>query len=227
VGATGDYWAAVGLGAALCAALCVTARRRPGPWTRTAGRVVALVLISDAIAFVVIPIVQGRWTVQSSLPLALCDVALLVAACACWAPSLLLAVELTYFWGLAGTLQAVITPDLTARFPNAEFFEYVVGHVGIVIAALFLTVGLSLRPRRGAAARVFAITLGYSAIVGLFDWATGSNYMFLEKLPPRTSLLSVLGPWPWYILSAAGVAVVLLAVLDAPFRWHRPTGLPR
>jgi uncharacterized membrane protein YwaF len=33
-------------------------------------------------------------------------------------------------------------------------------------------------------------------------------------------LLSVLGPWPWYLLSAAVVALALLLVLDLPFRHH-------
>jgi uncharacterized membrane protein YwaF len=45
--------------------------------------------------------------------------------------------------------------------------------------------------------------------------------MFLAAIPATSSLLSVLGPWPWYILSAAGVALILLWALDAPFRLHR------
>ncbi|MGZ4750503.1 MAG: TMEM164 family acyltransferase, partial [Oryzihumus sp.] len=56
------------------------------------------------------------------------------------------------------------------------------------------------------------------ALVGVFDWLTGSNYMFLAAVPEHASLLSVMGPWPWYILSAAGVALVILLILDAPVR---------
>ena len=41
--------------------------------------------------------------------------------------------------------------------------------------------------------------------------------MYLAAIPTHGSLLSVLGPWPWYILSAALVALVLLLILDAPF----------
>ena len=55
---------------------------------------------------------------------------------ACWPPRWQLGVELSYFWGLTGTLQAVLTPDLSVSFPHLEFFEFVVGHVGIVIAAI-------------------------------------------------------------------------------------------
>ena len=183
-----------------------------------------MVLGADAVVFMGTPLVGGHWAVTQSLPLSLCDVALVVAAVACWWPQLHLAVELSYFWGLAGTLQAVITPDLTAGFPRLEFFEFVVGHLGIVIAALYLVVGLRLRPRPRSVVRVFAITVGYAAFVGLFDWLTGANYMFLAAAPRSASLLSVLGPWPWYIASAAGIALVLLVVLDAPF--HRRPGRP-
>ncbi|MGH9017392.1 MAG: TIGR02206 family membrane protein, partial [Acidimicrobiales bacterium] len=171
-----------------------------------------------AVSFVVALIVEGNFSPRTSLPLALCDMAALVAAAACWT-RLALLVEITYFWGLAGTLQAVITPDLNAGFPHLVFFQYMVGHLGIVVAALFLVVGLGVAPRRGAVVRVFTITLLYTAVVGAVDAAGGANYMFLRSPPGEWTLLRVLGPWPWYIASAAGVALVLLVALDAPF-WH-------
>jgi hypothetical integral membrane protein (TIGR02206 family) len=144
-----------------------------------------------------------------------------MAALACWSPGWSLGLELTYYWGLAGTLQAVITPDLAAGFPQLEFFEFVVGHVGIVAAALYLVVGLGQAPRPGSVTRVFAITVAYAAFIGLFDWLTGSNYMFLAAPPDNPSLLSLLGPWPCYLLSATAVALVLLVLLDEPFRRAR------
>jgi hypothetical integral membrane protein (TIGR02206 family) len=210
------YLLAVVLAAAACGCLCVVARRRPGAWSTTAARALSLLLVADAVTFVVAPLVAHDWRLRTSLPLALCDVALVVAAAACWSrrPAL---VELTYFWGLAGTLQAVVTPDLSSTFPHLEFFEYVVGHLGIVVAALFLVVGMRITPRPHAVWRVLAITAGYTLLVGLFDAATGSDYMFLAQRPRHWSLLSVLGPWPWYVVSAAAVAVPLLLVLDAPF----------
>ncbi len=195
---------------------CVEARRRPGPWTAWAARALGALLFADAVSYVVALVVAGTFSASTDLPLALCDVAALVAAAACfWQVPIL--VELTYFWGLAGTLQAVITPDLNAGFPHLVFFQYLVGHLGIVLAALFLVIGLRLKPRRGAARRVLALTAAYTAFVGLIDGVTGANYMFLRSPPGNWTLLSVLGPWPWYVLSATGVAIVLLTVLDAPF----------
>lgn len=215
------YWSAVAIGALLCTALCLAARRRPGPWTSYAGRAIALVLVGVAVLFFSEPLIKGTWSWRTSVPLALCDIALLVAAVACWKPQWQLPVELTYFWGLAGTMQAVVTPDLDARFPSLEFLLFVVGHLGIVTAALFLVVGLRKRPRPGSVRRVFTITIAYTAFVGLFDWLTGANYMFLAHIPRRVTLLSYLGPWPWYIVGGAAIALVLLVILDAPFRRGR------
>jgi uncharacterized membrane protein YwaF len=194
------YWTAVSLGAVTCAVLCYTARRRPGPWRVVVARLVGLALAADIVAYTVGLVVARTWTAETSLPLALCNA------------------------GLAGTLQAVLTPDLAVGFPHLVFFEYVVGHVGIVLAALFLVVGMRLAPRPGAVLRVFAITAAYTAFVGLIDGVTGANYMFLRRPPGEWTLLRLLGPWPWYVVSAAGVALVLLTVLDLPFRRGRSAG---
>ena len=210
------YSAAVVLGALCCAVLCVEGRRNPGAWTCAAARVLGAVLGADAVSFVVALAVQGKFSAKTSLPFALCDMAVIVAAAACWWRIPLL-VELTYFWGLAGTLQAVITPDLNVGFPHLVFFQYMAGHLGIVVAALFLVVGLRIRPRPKAVPRVLGITAAYTAFVGLIDATSGANYMFLRSPPSNWTLLRVLGPWPWYVVSAAGVALVLLVALDAPF----------
>ena len=212
-----QYWLAVAVLLTAGAGACVLARRRPAaaPWV---GRVISAALIADAVAFLVRPIVNSDWTARSSLPLDLCDAALLIAAAACVFPRWQRGVELTYFWGMAGTLQAVLTPDLSIGFPHLQFIAFVVGHVGILVAVGYLIGGLGLRPRPRAAVDVFALTLVYTVAVGFVDWASGANYMYLRHAPGHSSLISILGPWPWYIASAAGVAVMLFALLSVPFR---------
>ena len=187
------YWSAVAGAGAGCVALCIVARRHPGPWRTVVARALGTVLLADAVSYSVGLAVAGTWSPKTSLPLALCDIGVLVAAVACWWETALL-VELTYFWGLAGTLQGILTPDLNVGFPHLVFFQYVVGHVGIVAAALFLVVGSGIVPRRRAAPRVLAITLAYSAVVGIVDAVTGANYMFLRAPPGEWTLLPRPGP---------------------------------
>lgn len=201
--------------AVVTVALVVLARLRPGAWLT----LLAIVLIADEVSWWVYLVLGGGEPGQRAqpLPLQLCDVAILVAAAALWTrwPPL---VEVTYFWALAGTMQALLTPDLPQHFPTYPYFQYYVAHGGTVAAALILVAGLRIAPRPWAVARVFAITVVYAAIVFAVDVVTGADYMFLRAKPDSPSLLDGLGPWPWYILSATALGIVLFAVLDAPFR---------
>jgi len=212
----GAYWTAVAATALACVALSAAGRRRAGRWRPVVAKMLGTLLLADAVSFVVAEIRSGTFSAKYDLPLALCDMAVLVAAAACWTAAPLL-VEITWFWGLAGTLQGLLTPDLDVGFPHLVFWQYVVGHGGIVLAAVFLVVGMNLHPRRHAAPRVLAITVAYTAVVGAVDGVFGANYMFLRQPPPEWTLLRLLGPWPWYTASALAVAVVLVTVLDAPF----------
>jgi hypothetical integral membrane protein (TIGR02206 family) len=222
------YWSVVAAAAIGCAALSIRARRHPGPWRRYVAWGIGAALFWDIVAYSVGLGIAGTWSAKTDLPLALCNIGVVVAATACFfqVPTL---VELTYFLGLAGTLQAVLTPDLSVAFPHLVFFEYLIGHLGIVFAAVFLVVGLGHYPRRGAVARIFGIGAVYTAFVGLVDAITGADYMFLRSPPREWTLLRLLGPWPWYVVSAAAVALVLFSLLDLPFRHARraSTGVPR
>jgi hypothetical integral membrane protein (TIGR02206 family) len=195
--------------------LVVAARRWPGPWLR----VLAVVLVVDEVSWWVYIALGGGLPGErvQPLPLQLCDVAILVAAAALWTRRPLL-VEVTYFWALAGTVQALITPDLPHPFPTYPYLQYYIAHGGTVAAAFILVVGLRITPRPWAVAWVAGITVAYTAFVFAVDMATGADYMFLRARPSTPSLLDELGPWPWYIVSAAGIAVLFFAILDAPFR---------
>jgi len=197
------------------AVLVVAARRRPGPWLR----VFALFLVAAEAAWWVNLASGGGSPGQraQALPLQLCDVAVLITAAALWTRRQLL-VELAYFWGLAGTIQGLVTPDLPNHFPDFWFLQYYAVHGGIIAAALVMVVGLRIYPRPWSVVRIGAITVAYAALVGLINVATGADYMYLRAKPSSASLLDVLGPWPWYILAGTGIAFVFFAILEAPFR---------
>ncbi|HEX4627703.1 MAG TPA: TIGR02206 family membrane protein, partial [Gemmatimonadales bacterium] len=116
-------------------ALVIVARRRPGAWIK----VLAVVLVVDEASWWAYMALGGGEPGQRAqpLPLQLCDVAILVAAAALWTRWPLL-VEVTYFWALAGTVQALLTPELPQHFPTYPYFQYYVAHGGTVSAALVL-----------------------------------------------------------------------------------------
>jgi hypothetical integral membrane protein (TIGR02206 family) len=191
----------------------VLPRHLPDRWTRRLRFGLAATILIFWAGEYVADAILGIWSVQFTLPLQLTDVISVLAAFALITESQW-ATELVYFWAFTATLQAVLTPDLGYDFPSWFYFTYFGYHVGGILAAVLLVYGLGIKPRRSAVWRTFAATLTWAAVAGLGDVITGGNYMYLAWKPTHSSLLSVLGPWPWYIASSIGVALVMLWLVE-------------
>jgi hypothetical integral membrane protein (TIGR02206 family) len=219
-----DRLAPLGVTLLLSVTLCVAARRWPGSWRLLVGRGLALVLVANLAIWQIVTVHGGSWDPAADAMVDLCPVTAVIAAVALWRPPRPLLVELTYFWGCAGTIQGVLTPDPRWHYPSYFYFQFYVTHVGVVLAAVFLVLGLGITPRRHAVPRVFLLTLAFAAVAALTDIVTGGNYMFLRDKGPAGTLLDVMGPWPWYIATGILLALVFLLILDTPFRIARSRG---
>jgi hypothetical integral membrane protein (TIGR02206 family) len=171
--------------------------------------------------------IEGAWSVRESLPLHLCDIAVFVTAGALIGAGGRAApggiwqwlYELAWVWGIAGTSQAVLTPDLAVGFPNSECVRYFALHGTIVVSVLVLTLGLRMHPQPGAPWRVWWVTLALAVAILPVNWALGANYMYLCGPPAHPSLFDYFGPWPWSLLSLAVAGTALILLCCAPFWW--------
>ena len=125
--------------------------------------------------------------------------------------------SILFFWICAGTAQAMITPTHVAAFPNYEAIRYWAVHVGLPVMAVYGAVVYGWRVTwkdalySGIGMNLAALAIYFANLI------FGSNYMYLNAKPPGTTLYSILGPWPWYILSLEGVILVLFSALMIPF----------
>lgn len=205
--------AAVPLAAAALAAL---ARRVPGAARPIRLGLAAAIALSE-LAWYGQVVASGGFRPPHGLPLDLCDVVLWLAVVALVAPTPW-ALELSYFLGIAGSGMALLTPDVGPALPAYATVNFFVAHGSVVAAILFLVFTGALRPRQGAWWRAFLWVNAYAAAIAVFDARHGTNYMYLREKPGGGSLLDLLGPWPWYILAAEPVALLLLWLLQRPFR---------
>ena len=154
----------------------------------------------------------GLWSYRWALPLQLCDLAVFGVIL-----SLFYRVqwiwELTFFWGIAGSSQALLTPELRHGFPSPFFFGFFATHGGVVAGALYLAGGLGRPIDWRSLKRVWLLTHLYAGVIALFNWRLGTNYLFLSEKPTQATLLDLFGPWPWYLigLEVLGVLLLLLA----------------
>jgi hypothetical integral membrane protein (TIGR02206 family) len=154
------------------------------------------------------------------LPLHLCNLTALFCGWALLTRHPLLC-ELSYFWGLAGTMQGLLTPDINYDFPDPLYLSFFLQHGSIVITALILPLGLGWIPRPKAARRAYGWLLVYAVSIFGINSALGTNYGFIMAKPEGASLLDVLGDWPWYIFWTLLIAAGLFFLLELPFKKHR------
>jgi hypothetical integral membrane protein (TIGR02206 family) len=154
---------------------------------------------------------RGGMDFPHHLPFQICNLTAWVAVIACLGlyP---VAVEFTYFAGLAGAGMTLLTPDMGS---DLLFF---VQHGVLIVAASALVFGRIAPLREGAMWRAYGCSVLYLAFVGVFDWATGANYAYLRKKPGAATLLSVIGQWPYYIFGMMALGLLIYWLLWLPVR---------
>lgn len=165
-----------------------------------------------------------HWDLQNSLPLHLCDLAVIVAGFALllearWLRTLL------YFWGLGLSTQGFITPVVQEGVAHPRFWYFWLNHLQIVGSAVYLLVVLRYRPRWRDAALAWAITLVYAGVMVAFNLAFETNYGFVGNLVPETpTIIDKLGPWPERVFMLVGIVTAWFAVLWAVWPVARMIG---
>ena len=178
---------------------------------------ISVVLILNYLVYLVFTRSFGALTWAQMLPMQMCDWAMVVVMVALWTANRGW-FEVAYFWGIGGTLQAVLTPNLRAGFPDLRFINFFVAHSGIIVGVDFLMLTQRLRPYPMSVVRAFAWSELYFAVAMLVDHITGVNYGFLLHKPEAFSLLSFLSDdRPLYLVQMHGLALIFLALLYAPF----------
>lgn len=182
-----------------------------------------VVLIADTLAWNIYQYVLGQLTIDR-LPLELCDFTLVLTIVALFTLNAAI-FDVCYYLALAGTSMALLTPNLWEQFPSLSTCQFFFAHGLVVSSVLYLVWSGQARPRRGSVLRAMVALNVWAVVAGLFNWRFGTNYMYLRHKPAGASLLNFLGGWPWYILAAEGVALLLFLLLYLPF-WRRLPSFP-
>lgn len=216
-----QHWIALVLTVASCAG-CIFLRFKSLSQLQT--RWGAWLLSSMLFAYGVVSyarlIMGGDFNLQTGLPLHLCDVLVIICICALLTRKHWL-FEISYFFGLAGTLQTLITPNLDAGFPTFRCLIFFWMHGVILVAICFMIGAYRFSPSKGCIGRMMIAINLYVAAALLTNWLTGGNYGFLSEPPLNQENLilaiSRWAPWPWYILVLEIIALASFFIYYAPW----------
>ena len=127
------------------------------------------------------------------------------------------AFELAFFWGIAGALQAIITPD-----PTRFYFGYIstlwsfLSHGLIILNVFWMIFVFDMRCRRYSLLNTVLITNGAIFVVGIINKliGNGANYWFICEKPSGENP-ALVGEWPYYLITfqLAGILFMMLIYL--------------
>jgi hypothetical integral membrane protein (TIGR02206 family) len=178
---------------------------------------ISAVLVLNYAVYIIFVRSRGIVDWRQMLPMQMCDWGMVVVIVAMWTGSQRW-FEVAYFWGIGGTLQAVLTPNLRFGFPDWRFISFFTSHCGIIVGVVFLMLTRQYRPYPMSIVRVWLWSEVYFVITLIADELTGVNYGFLLHKPEAFSILSFLSDSRvLYLLEMHGVALVFFLALYAPF----------
>jgi hypothetical integral membrane protein (TIGR02206 family) len=181
----------------------------------------AVALLLDTAVYYGYLATHGQLTFPGHLPLELCDASLCLVIITLFTVNKAV-FDLAYYGALAGATMALLTPNLWEPFPSFGTVQFFVAHGLTVAGVLCLLWSGQARPRPGSVARAMLGVNIFAVFVGAFDFYFKTNYMYLRAKPQNASLLSFLGPWPWYLVATEAVALCLFFLLYLPFRPSKP-----
>src|SRR5262245_41626319 len=178
---------------------------------------ISALLLINYVAYLFVARQFGVAAWPKMLPMQLCDWAMVAIIVALWTGNRRW-LEIAYFWGIGGTLQALLTPNLRFGFPDLRFISFFVAHSGIIIGIVFLMLVYGFRPKPVGILRTIFWTEIYFVVALTVDLLTGENYGFLLHKPEAGSLLNILSDsWAIYLVEFHLLAWIFFCLLYAPF----------
>lgn len=161
---------------------------------------------------------MGEFSYLEDLPLFICRLVSFMLPILFWNKSKML-FGVLYFWVMAGTTNALITPDILFGLPHFESLFYWIIHTMLVIVILYGVFVYKWRPQKKDIFRAFVWANIYLAMVFLVNLLLGTNYSYTMHKPINGSILDYFGPWPWYLLTGQLLALILFVLFYIPFAY--------
>ncbi len=181
-----------------------------------AGMILALIPLLAVILRIYFKYHFGEFTYVKDLPLFICRLVSFVLPILIWTKNRAL-FGVLYFWVIAGTTNALITPDIEYGLPHMESIFYWMIHAGLVMSILYCVFVYGWKPKRRDIWRAFMWANFYLVFIHGLNSLMGSNYSYTMHKPINGSILDFFGPWPWYLPTGQLLALFLFLLFYLPF----------
>jgi len=147
------------------------------------------------------------------LPLNICSYSLIIALASLITRNKF-CFEFSYFIGVTAGLQSLLTPGISYIYNQTEYILFFMHHSLMVILPLWNVFVDAMTTSKYAIFRTMLFLNLMVIPVGVINWLTQSNYMYVCEKPVNDSPF-IVGDWPWYMLGLqmAGIIMMLIAAI--------------
>jgi len=180
---------------------------------------ISLIPLIGYLSNVIFPLIEGDFNLQEDLPVHVCRVLAIATPVVIWYNKRYW-MRIFYFWILAGTLNANITPDVEYTFPHWTYFNYWMVHSFLVIIPMYYVFVFKMKITFNDLKNAFWMANIFLISTYFINVVLGSNYMYSRAKPPAATILDVMGPWPVYLITGQLLALILFFLLYLPFYFN-------
>ncbi|MDG2020107.1 MAG: TIGR02206 family membrane protein [SAR86 cluster bacterium] len=127
--------------------------------------------------------------------------------------------EVSFFWGIGGGINALITPDIPNSFPDPQYILFFIGHGFLIIAIAYACIALGNRPTLSSIRNGIYFSLSTLPIIFLINKLLGpkANYWYLGVKPAGESILDFLPTPPFHIPVLIILGIILFFLIYSPY----------
>lgn len=160
---------------------------------------------------------EGKFILKEDLPFHLCRILALAMPFALYNKNKTW-INILYYFIIVGTIQSLLTPELSYGPPHYGYFIYFILHTFLFCIPIYVLKALKIIPNFKDLIKAYFYGNIFMIFTLILNFILKSNYFYTRHKPLSASLLDAMGPWPWYIISVELLTFVLFILAWLPFR---------
>lgn len=127
--------------------------------------------------------------------------------------------EVSFFWGIGGGINALLTPDVPKAFPDPQYILFFFGHGLLIVAIVFACLSLKNRPTLASVKNGIIFSLVTLPVIYLINKIVGppANYWYLGVKPVGESLLDFFPDPPVHIPVLIFLGIIVFSLIYSPY----------
>ena len=130
--------------------------------------------------------------------------------------------EVSFFWGIGGGINALLTPDVPRDFPDPQYILFFFGHGLLIVAIAYACITLKNRPSLNSVKNGIYFSSAVLPVIYVINYFIGppANYWYLATKPASDSLFNLFPEPPLHIPVLVILGIMFFYLIYLPYWFY-------